>query len=81
MPQKTDYQVCQKCGTVFARRDVEDLGFITGMNTYDHPTMCPKCGGKVVWQGSPEVGPSFARGCLPVLFLIGVSMILLVCSI
>lgn len=72
MPQKTDYQVCQKCGTVFARRDVDGPDFITRMSDiYNHSTMCPKCGGNVVWQSSPEIGPGFGRGCLPALLLIG----------
>ncbi len=70
---KTDYQVCQKCGTVYARRDVDGPEFITGMmDIHDHPTMCPKCGGNVVWQSSPEIGSKVARGCLPVIFLIGI---------
>lgn len=72
MPQKTDYQVCQKCGTVFARRDVNGPEFITGMmDIDDNPITCPKCGGNVMWQSSPEIGPRLGRGCLPALLLLG----------
>ena len=72
MPQKTDYRVCQKCGTVFARRDVDGPGFITGMmDIYDRSTMCLKCGGNVVWQSSPEIRPRFGRGCLPAMLVLG----------
>jgi len=71
MSQKTDFQVCQKCGYVFDRRDFDGPDFITArMNIYDHSTMCPKCGGKVVWQSRPEIESKFGRGCLPVIFLI-----------
>jgi hypothetical protein len=77
MPHKTDYQVCQNCGTVFARRDTDGPEFMTGMmDIYDHPTMCPKCGGQVVWQASPNVGPKLERGCLPVLLLLIVAAML-----
>lgn len=73
MPQKTDYRVCKRCGTVFARRDVDGPEFITGMiDIYDHPTMCPRCGGNVVWQSSPEIGPRLGPGCLPALLLLGI---------
>jgi hypothetical protein len=73
MPMKTDYQVCQKCGTVYSRRDVDGPEFITGMmDIYDHSTICTKCGGNVVWQSSPEIAPKFGSGCLPVVLLIGV---------
>jgi len=72
MPHKTHYQVCQKCGTLFARREVDGPECITGLvDIYDHSTMCPKCGGNVVWQARPEIGPRLGRGCLPALLLLG----------
>jgi hypothetical protein len=79
MPKKSDYRVCQKCGTVFARRDVDGPEFMTEMmNIYDHSTMCPKCGGKVEWQSNPEKGHGLKRGCLPLLFLLGLLPVLLI---
>jgi len=56
MTQKTDYQVCQRCGAIYARRDVNGPEPITGMmDIFDHSTMCPKCGGNVKWQSSLSV--------------------------
>jgi hypothetical protein len=70
---RTDYQVCQKCGTVYARRDVDGPDFITGMiDIYDRSTMCPKCGGNVVWQSSSGIESQFGRGCLSVIFVMGI---------
>ncbi len=76
MPQKTDYQVCQKCGTVFSRRDMDGPGFMVDMmDIYDHSTMCPKCGGDVKWQSSPEIQPRLGSGWLPVLIMFGLLFI------
>ncbi len=64
MATRTACQACRKCGTVFARRDINGPDSMTWMTTVlDHTTMCPKCGGDVVWQSSAdlETGP----GCLP----------------
>jgi len=71
---KTDYRVCQKCGTVYARRDADGPEPITDMidNIYDRSTVCHKCGGKVMWQSSPEIESKSGRGCLPVILLIGI---------
>lgn len=71
MPKRADYRVCQKCGTIFDRRDVNGPHYFTEMiNTCDRLTMCPKCGGNTVWQSRPEIGPDLGRGCLPVLLLL-----------
>jgi len=72
MPKKTDYRVCQKCGTVFARRDIDGPEFAIGwMDVFDSPTMCPRCGGEVVWQPTREIRSGLGRGCLPALLLLG----------
>ena len=71
MQQKTDYQVCQNCGTIFASRDVNGPEFMVGMmNIYDHSRICPKCGGNVVWQSSLKTEPLLGRGCLPIVFFL-----------
>lgn len=74
MPRKTDYQVCQSCGTVYARRDIDGPHFM-GMGLFDHSTMCPKCGGDVVWQSSPNVGPGPGFRLITMLLLFGVILL------
>lgn len=80
MPKKTDYQVCQRCGTVYARRDIDGPDFMLNSH-YDRSTMCLKCGGDVDWQSSPEFRPEFGMkevlgGFFALLFLIGVVVII-----
>jgi hypothetical protein len=52
MPDKTQYYVCQKCGHIYARRDVSGPGFAMDMG--DSSTVCIKCHGDVRWQSSPK---------------------------
>lgn len=74
---KTYYQVCQICGTVFSRREVDGPEpIIKMMEIYDYrmPLItCPKCGftGSVVWQETSETRPKFGRGCLSALLSLG----------
>ena len=49
MSQTTEYQVCKKCGTVFGSMDSNGPGM--GARS----TMCPKCGGDVVWQSKDQI--------------------------
>jgi hypothetical protein len=56
----TDYQVCQRCGKVYASREIDGPESMTWMmKTYDHAKMCPKCGGDVIWQSSPVIVHGF----------------------
>lgn len=57
----TEYQVCQKCKHVYARKDS------TGDSPFMSPdsfrsTMCTRCGGRVVWQSSPQAGETYTAG-------------------
>lgn len=72
MPSGNEYYICKKCGTIFARREIHgskpswELPY-----EFDSSTMCTKCGGKVVWQNTPEIRPTFVPGCLLTLLLLG----------
>lgn len=69
MPKKIDYQVCQKCGAVYAQREMDER-MASLMFLADHPVMCTKCGGIVEWQDSPYLKRQMAGGCAPALLII-----------
>lgn len=82
MARKTEYQVCQKCGTVFASRDMDEPTVLLDLNTSSYATKeCPACFGEVVWQSSPEIGLRLGGGCLPALLLLGLLAALVVLRI
>lgn len=82
MSKKTDYQVCQQCGAIYTRREVNGPDFIAGMmDIIDHSTMCPKCGGNVKWQSKSEIEAKNGRGCLPVIILMGLFVALAICRL
>ena len=64
MPQRTHYQVCQKCGTIYSRIDEDGPELMPHLF---HSTLCLKCGGNVVWQNSPKIGLKLGQGCLTTL--------------
>jgi tetratricopeptide (TPR) repeat protein len=70
--EKTYYQVCQRCGTVYAQMAMNGPELM--MFPFDS-SMCMKCGGRVEWQESPTIARMAGKGCLPtfsfLFFLIG----------
>jgi hypothetical protein len=73
VPTQGDYQVCQKCGSVFVRRGIDGPELVTGvMHIRNHPTVCSECGGKLVWQCGSETEESQWPGCFPAVLLFGI---------
>ncbi len=68
--RKVKVQICQRCKKVFAVKETIG-GPGLGMPSFDElgSTICPYCGGKVVWQeeGKREDDP---LGCIPIILLI-----------
>ena len=67
MPQRTYFQVCQKCGKVYSRLDEDRAEWMMPQMFLHDSKVCLKCGGNVVWQDSPELRPRFGQGCLTTL--------------
>ena len=61
-PQKVLYQVCQRCGTVYAQMEINGPEMM--MFPFDS-SMCAKCGGMVEWQDNPTIDKMAGRGCFP----------------
>lgn len=61
----TQFQVCQKCGTVYARRDIQGENMMPFTRVlYDQSKMCMRCGGEVIWQTGTQPEARFQPGCL-----------------
>lgn len=69
MAHRTEYQICKKCGKIYAERNIDgpEFGFeVEMMRMSNRTTMCAKCGGDVVWQSQEDMTKT-ATGCLPIL--------------
>ncbi|MFC1539020.1 hypothetical protein ACFL6H_06335 [Candidatus Latescibacterota bacterium] len=70
---KTYHQICRNCGTVFDSKEVDHSEAITWMmNTHDRSTICPNCGGDVVWKSNSELMQKMGCGCIIILLILGI---------
>lgn len=53
----TEYQKCRKCGYVFAQidRSGPSIGGFGDIMRHGDETMCPHCGGSVIWVDSTDL--------------------------